>query len=174
MSVWLDKAGCRPDSGPRPSRQTTVRPKFLKFLWRSFLFESRVQTVRHWRPDGRTSAASNFHIKALRVRTGGTIVWTADLMHAISISDARASGPSWLASGPLDLNCDTCFMDERFVAAIFPYLCLERNYEAWSNIESDPNGLLKHPDRCKLEQFEASRHRGRSGRKSKSSGRMML
>jgi hypothetical protein len=25
--------------------------------------------------------------------------------------------------------------------------------------------LLRHPDRCKLEQFEASRHRGRSGQK---------
>jgi len=25
--------------------------------------------------------------------------------------------------------------------------------------------LLRHPDGCNLEQFEASRHRGRSGRK---------
>jgi len=60
------------------------------------------------------------------------VVRIADLMHAISIFDARALEPYWLASGCLDLNCDTCFMDEhvqtgihviRTVAAIFPYLC---------------------------------------------------
>jgi hypothetical protein len=67
------------------------------------------------------------------------VVRTVDEMHAISISDARASGPCLLASGRLDLNCDTCLMDERVrtgfhivwtVATIFPYLCLERNPEA--------------------------------------------
>jgi hypothetical protein len=41
----------------------------------------------------------------------------------------------------------------------------------WSNTESHPDGLLKRPDRCKLEQFEALRHRGRSGLESSSSGR---
>jgi hypothetical protein len=33
----------------------------------------------------------------------------------------------------------------------------------WSNTEGRPDELLKRPDGCKLEQFEASRHRGRSG-----------
>jgi hypothetical protein len=33
------------------------------------------------------------------------------------------------------------------------------------NTKSLPDVLLKRLDRCKLEQFEASRHRGRSGRK---------
>jgi hypothetical protein len=42
---------------------------------------------------------------------------------------------------------------------------LERNLEAWSNTESRPVVLLKRPDGCKLEQFETSRHRGRSGQK---------
>jgi hypothetical protein len=183
MSVWLDKTGRRPDGGHRPSGRTTVRPKFWKFRWRSFLFEGRVRTVRHCRPDSRTSAASNFHIEASRVQTGGTVVRTADLMQAISISDACASGPWWQVSGRLDLNCNTCLMDERVrmgyhvvrkVAAIFPYLCLERNLEAWSNTEDRPDGMLNRPDGCKLEQFEASQHRGRSGRESTLSGRMML
>jgi hypothetical protein len=44
-------------------------------------------------PDGRKSAASNFHIKASRVQTKRMVVQKADLMHGISISDARASGP---------------------------------------------------------------------------------
>jgi hypothetical protein len=62
----------------------------------------------------------------------------------------------------------------RTVAAIFPYMCLERNSEAWSNIESRPDVLLKRSDGCKLEQFEASRHRGMSRWESTSSGCMML
>jgi len=183
MSTWLDKAGRRQDGGHRPSGWTTVRPKFQKFRWRSNLFESRVRTVRHCRPDGRTSAASNFHIEASRVRTGGTVVQTADLMHVISISNARTSGPCRLASERLDLNWDTCLMDERVrkgyhvvqtVAAIFPYLCLDRNPEAWLNTDDHPDGLLNRSDGCKLEHFKASRHKGRSGRESTSSGRMML
>jgi hypothetical protein len=75
-----------------------------------------------YRPDGRTSAASNFHTKVSHVRTKGMFVRTVDLMHAISISDARASGR-------LDFECDTCLMDECVrtgilivwtVAAVFP------------------------------------------------------
>jgi hypothetical protein len=51
---------------------------------------------------------------------------------------------------------------------------LETNPEAWSNTECRSDGMLKRPDGCKLEQFEASRHRGRSGRESMSPGRKML
>jgi len=178
MSVWLDKTWCRPDGGHRLSERTTVRPKFQKFRRKSLLFESRVRTVRHCRPDSRTSAARNFHIEASPVRTRRMGIQTVNLMQAISIS-----GPCWLSSGRLDLNCDTCLMDERIrtwihvvhtVAAIFQYLCLKRNPEAWSNTEGRPNGLLNRPDVCKLEQFEASRHRGRSRQESTSSRRMML
>jgi len=39
------------------------------------------------------------------------VVRTVDLIHAISISNARPSGPCWLASGNLDFEC-TCLMDE--------------------------------------------------------------
>jgi hypothetical protein len=38
------------------------------------------------------------------------------------------------------------------VAAIFPYLILERKFEARSITESRPDGLLSRPDGCKLEQ----------------------
>jgi hypothetical protein len=51
------------------------------------------------------------------------------------------------------------------VTAIFPYLCFERKSHRWLNTECRSNVLLKRPDGYKLEQFEASRHRGRSGRK---------
>jgi len=132
MSVLLDKTGRHPDGGHRPSGQTTMQLKFWKFCWRSFLFESRVRTVLPCRLDGRTSTASNFYIGASRVQIGRMVVQPADLMHVIFISDANASGRSWLGSGCLDLNCDTCLMDERVrtgihvvrtVAVIFPYLC---------------------------------------------------
>jgi hypothetical protein len=99
-----------------------------------------------YRPDGRTFAASNFHIEASRIRTRRMVVRTVDLMHAFSIFDTRASGPWWLAFGQwwlvserLDLNCDTCLMDERVrteihvgrtVTAIFPYLCFGK--KSWS------------------------------------------
>jgi hypothetical protein len=44
------------------------------------------------------------------------------------------------------------------------HICvLERNPEAWSNTECRPDVLLKRPDKCKLEQFKTSRHRGRFG-----------
>jgi hypothetical protein len=49
--------------------------------------------VKHCRPDGRTSAASNFLTKASRVRTLGMTVRKVDLLHVISISVVRASGP---------------------------------------------------------------------------------
>jgi hypothetical protein len=46
------------------------------------------------------------------------------------------------------------------------HICvLERNPKAWLNTESHLDGLLNRSDWCKLEWFEASRHRGRFGRK---------
>jgi hypothetical protein len=39
------------------------------------------------------------------------VVWTVDLIHAISISNARPSEPCWMVSGSLDFEC-TCLMDE--------------------------------------------------------------
>jgi hypothetical protein len=135
---------------------------------------SRVWTVVPFRSDDRTSTTSNFHIKTSRVRTKGMVVRTVDLMHAISISDARASEPRGLTTGRMDFQCDTYLMNERVrtgfhiiwtVAANFPYLCFEKKSHSGLNTECHPDVLLKRPDECKLEQFETSRHRGRSGRK---------
>lgn len=49
--------------------------------------------MRHWRPDGCTSAASNFHIRLHASRPWGRNVRTAILQHAVSISTMPASGP---------------------------------------------------------------------------------
>jgi hypothetical protein len=76
----------------RPDRQLCDRI-FREFRWKSFLFKSRVRTVRHYRPDGCMSAASNFHIRLRASGSWGKNVWTAILQHAIYISDIRASGP---------------------------------------------------------------------------------
>jgi hypothetical protein len=69
---------------------------FQKFRWKSFLFKSRVRTVRHWSPNGRTSATSNFHIRLRVSGPRGMNVRTTELQHAISISVMRASEP-WRA-----------------------------------------------------------------------------
>jgi hypothetical protein len=81
------------------------------------------------RSDGRTSAARNFHTRASRVQTKGMVVQTVDLMHAIFISDARASGPLRLVSGRLDFECDTCLMDERVQTGIH----IVRTVASWSS-----------------------------------------
>jgi len=55
------------------------------------------------------------------------------------------------------------------------HICvLERNPEAWSNTECRPDGLLKRPDGCKLEQFEASRTEEGPDENFSSSRQMML
>jgi hypothetical protein len=93
---------------------------------------SRVQTKLPCRLDDHTLAARNFHIKAWRVQTMGSVVQMVDLMHAISIYEASASEPGRLTSGRLDFECTTCLMNERVqtrihivrtFVAVFPYLC---------------------------------------------------
>jgi len=51
------------------------------------------------------------------------------------------------------------------VAAVFPYLRLERKPFHFSNTERRLDVLLRHPNGCNLEQFEASRHKWESGQK---------
>jgi hypothetical protein len=148
MSVWLDKTGRHPDNGHRLSGQTTLLPKFQKFRWKSFLFKSRVRTVRHCRSDGRMSATSNFHIEAPCVQTRRMGVWMVNLMHAISISDARASGRESTSSGWLQQSSHICVWKE--------ILKLD-----WT-LRVVQTGCLCL-DVCKLEQFEASRHRAPDG-----------
>jgi hypothetical protein len=169
--------------GRRPDWQLYDRI-FQKFRWKSFLFKSRVRTVRHWRPNGRTSTASNFHIRLRASGPRGMNVWTTIHQHAISISAMRASGP-WevdvrtvevesaisilvvRTSGPrltnvrmVILNCDSCLIYERvwtgnhIVWTVYQssyILNLERIW-SWSITDGCPDGMLKGPDGCKLEQ----------------------
>jgi hypothetical protein len=173
MSVWLDKPRRRPDGGHKVSGRTTVRSAFQNSQ-KFFPDISHVRTVLSCRPDGCTPAARNFHIKASRVQTMKAGVQTVVLMHVISIYVAHAFGPRKLASGGLDFECPTCLMYERVrmkihivqtVAAIFPYVCFGKKSYSLSNTEWRSDVLLKRPDECKLEQFEGSRHRERSGQK---------
>jgi hypothetical protein len=124
--------------------------------------------------NGCTLAAPNFHIKAWHVQTMTCVVRTGNLMYAISIYEARASGPWRTSSGCMNFECPTCLVDERIqmgihivrtVAAVFPYLCFGKKSHIWLNTEWHLNVLLKRLDGCKLEQIEASRHRGKSGQK---------
>jgi hypothetical protein len=75
MSDCCDKYGCRLD------RQLCDR-KFQDFRWKYFLFESRIRTVRHYRPDGCTSAANNFQIRLRVSGPRGMAVRTVDLQRA--------------------------------------------------------------------------------------------
>jgi hypothetical protein len=85
----------------------------------------------------------------------------AKVEYAISISVERTSGPSCLTSGRLYLNCDSCLMNERVrmgihvvqtITSIFPYLNFGKKIWSWSITGSRPDGPLRRPDGCKLEQ----------------------
>jgi hypothetical protein len=67
----------------RPDGQLCDR--LSKILLKFFPDLSRVLTVLPCCPDGLTSAARNFDIKALLVQTKGMVIRTVDYMHAISI-----------------------------------------------------------------------------------------
>jgi hypothetical protein len=136
--------------GRRPDGQLCDRI-FQKFRWKSYLFKSLVQTVRHWRLDGRTSAASNFHIRLRASGPRGMNVRTAELQHAISISVMQLSEPwragiqtvevesaisilvharsdqGWLTSWPWYLNCDSCLMETRVRTGCWDI----RTYASW-------------------------------------------
>jgi hypothetical protein len=63
------------------------------FVEKSFLYKNIVRTGWLDRPDGRMSAASNFHNRLRASGLWGRSVQMAKLQHVISISDACASGP---------------------------------------------------------------------------------
>jgi hypothetical protein len=69
--------------------------------------------VRHCRPDGRTSAASNFHIRLSASRPRGMNVRTAILQDAISISAMRASGPREADVRTVEVESTISLTDER-------------------------------------------------------------
>jgi hypothetical protein len=79
MGDCCNMYGRRPNGGPRPSGRTTVRQDFLRILLKSFLFKSRVRTIRHSLPDGRTSSAIRFHIRLRASGPWGMSIRTAEL-----------------------------------------------------------------------------------------------
>jgi hypothetical protein len=131
----------------RASGRTTMQPAF-QIHWNSFL----------------NRAASRRCCP--RVRT------VALLLHAISIIrtecldsvDNRPDGCTFSARLALSRivsrqNNHVVWM----VAALFPYLCLEMKSFYLSNTKRRPDVLLRRPNKCNLEQFEASGHRWESG-----------
>jgi len=120
------------------------------------------------RPDGRTSAASNFLIRLHASGPRGMSVRTVELQHAISISDMRASGP-WeavvrtveveseisilvaRASGSRLTDVRTGYHIVRTVESVFPYLNLERIW-SWSSTDRRPDVLLRCLDGWKLDR----------------------
>jgi hypothetical protein len=153
---------------------------FLKFRWKSFLFKSRVRTVRHWRPDGRTSAASNFHIRLRVSGPRGMNVRMAILQHAISKSAMHASRPMLTDVRTVEVESAVFISDERasgpmlidvwmveFELRFLPYL--------WAR----PEGNRHHPDGVSIfpyselgKNLKLIDHWWVSGRAAETSGQM--
>jgi hypothetical protein len=105
MSAWLEIPRHRSDGRHRlPNRQLCDR--LSKILQKFFLELSCIQTVLPYRPDSRTLAACNFHIKAWRVRTMTSVIQTVNLMH--SISYMKLARPDHE-----DGRSDVCFFNAR-------------------------------------------------------------
>jgi hypothetical protein len=104
MSVWLEIPRRRPDGRHKAFERTFVRSAF-QVLQKFFPELSRVRIVLPCCPDGRTLATCNFHIKARCVRTMTSIIQTVNLVHAISIYEARAFRPWRPSSRRLNSQC---------------------------------------------------------------------
>jgi len=159
MGDCFDKYGHRPDSGHGPSGRTTVRPEFWDFRWKSFLFESRVRTVRHCCPNGRTSAASNFHIRlhTSRLGDGRPDGWSSTRNFHIcwprvrTMADWRPDGWIWIAI--LALWSSASGRESTSSGRLQQSSHIWTWKEIWSLItESRPDGLLSRSNGCKLEQ----------------------
>jgi len=106
------------------------------------------------------SAASNFYIRLSASGTRGMNIRTVEVESAISLTDERAFEP-------MLTNVRTVIFELRFLpyvwvrsdgkprrpdgVSIFPYLNLERIW-SWLITDRRPDGLLRCPDGCKLEQ----------------------
>jgi hypothetical protein len=109
---------------------------------------------------------TQYHIRVEFERCCPSVQTVALLLHVIFIirnsvqtilpwrPDGCNSSPrlalSRIASGQ-------CRLDVRANAAVFPYLCLRRKSDCFSNIDERMDMLLRRPDRCNLEQFETFR-----------------
>jgi hypothetical protein len=173
MSVWLDKPRHRPDGRHKTSGRTTIQsasqnfPEILScfepcpngvalLFGRSHFSCTQFPYQGFSRPDQGNghpddwSNARNFHISSSRVRTMKAVTRTSEFwVRNLPYGWARPDGNPHVWT----------------VAAIFPYLCFGKKSYSCSNTECRSDVLLKGSDGCKLEQFKASWHRGRSGRK---------
>jgi hypothetical protein len=67
---------------------------------------------------------------------------------------------STLARSQWGMKFEICYVCYQYLGC--SWVTCWKEIHSWSNTEWRPDVLLKRPDGCKLEQFEASRHRGRS------------
>jgi hypothetical protein len=142
------------------------------------------------RPDGRTSAASNFLIRLSSVQTVGDERPDHDrqssgrlksnrqfpsLMHTRPDQSCQTSGRSYL-------NCDSCLTETRVRTGYhisskrlidLPFLGTWIEIKKWSSTGRRPDMLLKCPDGCKRAQKLLDTVWGPDGMNT-SSGRMML
>jgi len=179
MSVWLEIPRCHSNGRHKASGRTTMRSNFE--ISRKFFPEFRcIWKVLPCRLDSRTLAAHNFHIKAWRVRTMTSVVWTVNLIHVIiwssrsqTMKTVVQTSDFWMRyllcgwarpdRNPHRSNGNPHRLDGCSCLPISVFF--KKKSHSWSNTKWRPSVLLKRSDECKLEQFEASRHRGRSGRK---------
>jgi len=154
----------RPDGSQGSSGWTTMQSISREIYWNSFLFLSHVQTVIPCRPDGRTFATSNFHIKASRVRTMLTGVRTSGLwMRYLPYGWARPDGNPRRSDGCSDLPI-TMFWKEilKLVEYWVSSGCVAetsgrmqvgvvRNFSTQWKVRT---GSSRHPDGCCLEQMD--------------------
>jgi hypothetical protein len=93
MSVRQNIPRRRPDGGHGPSGRTTVRQDFPKISRGNLSSLKAHSDGMARRPCGRTFATSNFLIRLRASGPWGMSVRTAELQHAIFISDVHASEP---------------------------------------------------------------------------------
>jgi len=136
--------------------------------------------VRHWHPDGRTSAASNFHIRLRVSGSWGMNVRTTILQHAISISAMRASG-QWEADvRTVEVESAISISDERasgpmltdvwtmvFELWFLPYLWVRPDRKPHC-----PNSVSIFPYYELRNNLKLTDHWWGSGRAAETSGRM--
>jgi len=104
-------------------------------------------TVFPWHPNGCTFIARNFHIKA----------WVSEPWSLTS--------DGWMSSARLTLSRTASGWEHyivQTVPTVFPYLCIGKKTFYLSNTKRRSDVLLRHPDRCNREQFDASGRRGMS------------
>jgi hypothetical protein len=151
MSVWLWIPRRRLDDRHKASGRTTVRSTFQN-LQKFFHDLSRVRTVLPCRPNGHTSTARNFHVKASRIQTGIHIVRTVETIFPCLCFEKKShnwSNTEWRPDVLLK-RLNGCNLEQ-----------FETSRHWWASgrkvivIRTDdtltderPDGIPRHPDGC--------------------------